>query len=211
MSSITISSQIPVGSIMPIASNLTGSYSIPSSGTVDSLGWMYCDGSAIPSGNTLSGNTPNLTDDRFLMGSSSPGTTGGANSITLTTAQLPSHTHGAGSYATNTGTSVASSSHTHGVGSLNPKLYITGTAIIAKIQSSVSTWTASTQANASSSVGNTNTYTNAVEMQGNTAAPAGTTSLNNISIDGTSSSTGSGSSIDNRPSYFACQYIIKVS
>lgn len=50
-------------------------------------GWALCDGSS---------GTPDLTD-RFIMGVSSTydiNTTGGANNTTLTTAQLPSHTHG---------------------------------------------------------------------------------------------------------------------
>ena len=71
----------PVGSIISIASNLSGSFSIPVSGTVSS-GWQLCNGVAIPGGNTLSGNTPNLADNRFLMGSSSAGTASGTNLIT---------------------------------------------------------------------------------------------------------------------------------
>ena len=71
----------PLGSIIPVASNLSGSFSIPTSGTVSS-GWQLCNGVAIPGGNTLSGNTPNLADNRFLMGSSSAGTASGTNLIT---------------------------------------------------------------------------------------------------------------------------------
>ena len=71
----------PLGAVVPVASNLTGSFSIPISGTVSS-GWQLCNGVAIPGGNTLSGNTPNLTDNRFLMGSSSAGTASGTNLIT---------------------------------------------------------------------------------------------------------------------------------
>jgi len=71
----------PLGAVVPVASNLSGSFSIPVSGTVSS-GWQLCNGVAIPGGNTLSGNTPNLTDNRFLMGSSSAGTASGTNLIT---------------------------------------------------------------------------------------------------------------------------------
>ncbi|MDR1997128.1 MAG: hypothetical protein LBQ83_02245 [Candidatus Margulisbacteria bacterium] len=53
-------------------------------------GWYICDGRATPYG-----NTPNLKD-RFIRGGAAAGTASGNNSqsITLTTAQLPSHSHG---------------------------------------------------------------------------------------------------------------------
>ena len=49
-------------------------------------GWELCDGN---------NGTPDLTD-KFVAGAGgkySPGDTGGAESVTLTEAQLPSHTH----------------------------------------------------------------------------------------------------------------------
>lgn len=58
------------------------------SGSVGSIpsGWLLCNGS---------GGTPNLTD-RFIVGAGNSygvGATGGADTVTLTTAQMPSHTH----------------------------------------------------------------------------------------------------------------------
>lgn len=105
---------IPVGGIIPIASNLVGSYTVPISGNVDSKGFMYCDGSAIPASNTLEGSVPNLTDGRFMRGSTEAGTTGGADSFTLATANLPAHTHDVSAH-THTGPSHSHSgpSHTH--------------------------------------------------------------------------------------------------
>ncbi len=79
--------QVPMGAIIPIASNLTGAHAIPSSGTVDSWGFIYCNGAAIPGGNTVSGTTPNITDGRFLRGSTVAGTTGGSATKNL------QHTH----------------------------------------------------------------------------------------------------------------------
>lgn len=53
-------------------------------------GWVVCNGS---------NGTPDLRN-RFIVGAGSTyavAATGGADSVTLTTAQLPSHTHGLGS------------------------------------------------------------------------------------------------------------------
>lgn len=78
-------------------------------------GWLMCDGSAVSrstyaglfarvsttfgAGNgTTTFNIPNL-QDRFPIGDSGSltlGATGGASSVTLTTTELPAHTHGAG-------------------------------------------------------------------------------------------------------------------
>lgn len=69
------------------------------SGTIANIpsGWNLCDGT---------NGTPDLTD-RFIVGSTTDsgathdiGDTGGANSTTLTTAQLPAHTHSAGTLVT---------------------------------------------------------------------------------------------------------------
>ena len=56
-------------------------------------GWVLCDGQ---------NNTPDLRN-RFVVGagdSYAVDATGGADSVTLTEAQMPSHTHGSGSYGT---------------------------------------------------------------------------------------------------------------
>lgn len=80
---------VPVGGIIAIASNLSGSFPIPTTGT-SSRGWQLCDGAAVEGGGTLSGNVPTLNDSRFLMGSAIAGTPGGANSIQT---NMQNHTH----------------------------------------------------------------------------------------------------------------------
>ena len=74
------------------------------SGSIDSIpaGFLICDGT---------NGTPDLTG-RFVVhadadsgGTYAPGDTGGANAVTLSTSQIPSHTH--------TGTTNSSGSHTH--------------------------------------------------------------------------------------------------
>ena len=75
---------IPLGGIIAVATDISGvTYN---SGVMDECGWQLCDGQPIDSGATLSGSTYTLNDSRFLMGSTSAGTTGGSNSI-------PDHRH----------------------------------------------------------------------------------------------------------------------
>jgi microcystin-dependent protein len=86
------------------------------SGSIASIpaGWLLCDGTS---------STPDLRD-RFIVGAGSTyavNATGGANTVTLTTDQIPSHTHtGSGTSSgesvghTHTGSTGATSiSHTH--------------------------------------------------------------------------------------------------
>jgi hypothetical protein len=107
---------------------------------LNAKGWYVCDGAAVnnansPIWNAAGRNLPNLSDQRFLMGSSSAGGAGGSNAnrdishthsvtsnvtaaaITLTTANLPVHSHAKGTLASAvslTGTTTfASASHAH--------------------------------------------------------------------------------------------------
>jgi hypothetical protein len=91
---------IPVGTVVALAF-VTGAYTAPSSGTVDANGFMLADGATVRGVNTVTGAVPNLTTGVFLRGSTSSGS-GGASSVTLTTAELPAHSHTMGN-------------HTHGV------------------------------------------------------------------------------------------------
>lgn len=89
--------------------NTAGGYAlVPSggiimwSGTVATIpsGWLLCDGT---------NGTPNL-QDRFVVGAGNnynPGDTGGADSVTLTTSEIPSHTH--------TGTTDTDGAHSHDI------------------------------------------------------------------------------------------------
>jgi hypothetical protein len=85
---------IPVGTVIGFFSHISGAYAIPASGVVLD-GFMRCDGAAIPMGNTLVGSVPNLSDNRFVMGATSSGATGGnaSNQVALATGNLPSHSH----------------------------------------------------------------------------------------------------------------------
>lgn len=80
---VTINGVIPVGGI------------IMWSGTIATIptGWALCDGT---------NGTPNLLD-RFIVGAGSvnynPGATGGADSVTLGTTNIPAHSHGVSNFS----------------------------------------------------------------------------------------------------------------
>jgi len=85
---------VPIGAVLPVVTALTGSHTIPGSGAVDADGWQYCDGAVIPSSQTLSGTTPDLTDGRFLRGFTSSSGCGGSATFTLAEGNLAAHNHG---------------------------------------------------------------------------------------------------------------------
>ena len=74
---------VPIGGIIAIGD--AGAWALPASGAIKD-GWALCNGQAKPVGSAagLAANLPDLTDDRFLNGSSSVGGTGGSASKTTT-------------------------------------------------------------------------------------------------------------------------------
>lgn len=68
---------VPIGAIMAIGD--AGAWALPASGAIKD-GYALCNGQAKPAGSAagLAANLPNLTDDRFLNGSTAPGGTGGS-------------------------------------------------------------------------------------------------------------------------------------
>jgi hypothetical protein len=169
---------IPIGAIIAVLKDspiTSGGYSIPSSGTVDNNGFMLSDGAAIPSGNSLTGSTPNLSDGRYLRGATSSGTFAGSNTSTIASTNLPTHTHAVGTLA-----NAAEAVHTHAVGT-----YVNAA-------EAVHTHAVGTYANAAEAV-----HTHAVGTYGNTAEAAHTHSWgsfwNNDNSTSVTSDNGDGS------------------
>lgn len=96
--------RVPLGAVIPVVGTRSlannGGTSItptgiPATGVISDDGFQRCDGSAVGSGATLTGFVPDLTDNRFIQGSSSLGTLGGNsnNQVTLSVENLATHTH----------------------------------------------------------------------------------------------------------------------
>jgi len=156
---------------------LTGVTSLPSipsglislwSGSIASIpaGWLLCDGT---------NGTPNL-QDRFVVGAGNSyavNDTGGADSVTLTSSQIPAHTH------TFSGTTSTTGAHTHAI-----TIRSSGESLIGQ-----------------------NAGYGGNGVTGN--ASTGSAGNHNHTFSGTTSSTGSDSSHENRPPYYALAYIMK--
>jgi microcystin-dependent protein len=153
------------------------------SGSILSIptGWVLCDGT---------NGTPDLRN-RFIVGAGDDytvGDNGGEASSTLTTAELPGHTH--------TGTTDADGAHSHFVANGD-----TVNATTSPLSSSTTIGKNGSQASTSFNylLGGTATTAN----QGLTDEEAA------HSHTFTTASTGDGSSFENRPPYFALAYIMK--
>ena len=171
------------------ATGSAGSTGIPSgvillwSGNTGNIppGWVLCNGS---------NGTPDLRD-RFIVGggnSYSVGAQGGSSSVTLTTSNLPSHTHGDGSLATG-----------------NPNTSLTGTATYI-----AETWAGSGQA--SGIFGKNGGYGAYFTPGSPDTSPTGQLTIDathSHDVTGSTGPTGSGGSHENRPPYYALCYIMK--
>ncbi len=160
-------------------------------------GYFLCDGT---------NGTPDLRN-KFVMGAGgteNPDDTGGSNSVTLATANLPSHSHSDGSLSgsTNTtgnhshsGSTNTTGNHSHGFNNfLSPD----------NQSGSRPAWTNFDNG------GNTGYST---DSAGNHSHSFSTNTTGNhshsVSISGSTGSTGSGTAIDTTPEYYALAYIMK--
>lgn len=119
--------RVPLGGIIPILpvfqlTDNSGSKTtsgIPSSGSLTSDGFQLCDGSLVNSGansNFTTKYVPNLTDDRFIKGSTlaNIGIIGKDNNASLIEANLPNHSHTISHTHSGT-TGDDSPDHSHGI------------------------------------------------------------------------------------------------
>jgi microcystin-dependent protein len=154
-------------------------------------GWALCDGT---------NGTPDLRD-RFIVGagnSYAPGAVGGANSVTLTQAQMPVHQHtvaiatdSQGSHAHSGSTSAnGAHSHTNPIGGAPSLLVSGGVEVTPYILTGPS----------STSVVADHAHTLSTSTGGAHAH----------SVSGQTQAAGSGASVDIRPLFYALAYVMKL-
>ena len=170
---------VPSGAIMMWSGSIA---SIPS-------GWLLCNGS---------NGTPDLRD-RFIVGAGNSygvGATGGANTITLDSSQIPSHSH---TFSGTSGGMNQNAVHSH---SINDPGHSHGFDLRASDRTGAG----------NGAILGPNTAT----MTGNGTFGSGTgISVNGVNIDhthnysGTTSSVGGNGAHENRPPYYALAYIMK--
>jgi microcystin-dependent protein len=194
------------------------------SGSVASIpsGWLLCNGSS---------GTPDLRD-RFIVGAGSSyavGATGGSATNTLTTSELPSHTHSLSASGTTSSTNIdhthsgttggmnSNASHTHSIsdpghqhiqGSFNARPQ-TGTSAI--YGTNDPTPDAGNQFTVAAVTGITINSTNIDHTHSITTGGmnSNTTHTHTVTVTGTSGATGSGAAFTNLPPYYALAYIMK--
>jgi microcystin-dependent protein len=152
-------------------------------------GWALCDGA---------NGTPNLKD-KFIVGAGgayAPADTGGLASNTLTQAQLPAHTHAAGTLA-----AVSGGAHTHTVTDPGHTHSYNDDGISTTGTDNLETGTRA------SIIENTTAKTTGSKTTGITIASGG---AHTHSLTGATGSIGSGASVENRPPYYALAYIQKL-
>ena len=167
------------------------------SGPVSAIpaGWALCDGT---------NGTPDLRD-RFIVGAGGGydvGDTGGLDSVTLTTSQLPSHSHGSGTLSAS-----SAGSHSHGSGTLSTNTTGSHTHNYDYLSPAGKSRAAPDGAHIGLTTGTTTASgSHSHSISGSTASGGSHTH----SITGSTSSVGSGEPHENRPPYYALAYIMKL-
>jgi microcystin-dependent protein len=230
----------PIGTILPMVGSYFGNGSNGSPTRVMGTSvadinrsipdnWAVCDGSELTDPESdiyrLAGRfLPNLTDDRFLRGNNSLAGVGGAATVTLSTANMPSHTHTINHGHTSSISNAANANHSHSAGDssasndLKAHVYVTGNPGKFAVQTPVQTGNDSFTANFEwptslglSSAISTVTSSSA-RISGFTRSESGgsTPSVNVVSHSGNSGSQGSGSSFNIVPKYMDAIHIIRI-
>ncbi|MEQ9363926.1 MAG: hypothetical protein RIF32_06775 [Leptospirales bacterium] len=212
-----LSGRVPLGGVLAVF-NYGGN--IPAaSGDITADGFMLADGQALPAttalhamatGNSLSTDRPDLTNDVFLMGATSSGNVGGANSVTVT---IPEHSHSSDNLEVTDGSTVSDElttsgpsgglvNHTHGI-TREPAggNYVSGPY---PYLLDVFTQALTAQSGGPSTVSHSHTVSVAFDLSGlDVSGQIGSGQSGDIEM--------SANAHENRPSYVSAVYLIRVN
>jgi len=191
--------------------NVLGNSVANANSYLNSLGWWVCDGSEVnesesPIFNGAGRHVPNLTDSRFLMGSTSVGGVGGSNTLLdhthTNTLSGDSHVH-AINHTHSNGTAASAGNHRHSA------VYMQ-----AGIELPYGGYSAGWSTTAGYNLTNRNmaytSYAGAHTHSVTIPAHAGDSGGATVNISGTVGTGSAPTSTENRPKYLSCLYIIKV-
>jgi microcystin-dependent protein len=172
-------------------------------------GYYVCDGSALnlptsPIFNGAGRHLPNLTDNRFLQGSTSAGTIGGQNSVTLIEANLPLHSHTI-NHDHASFTTASGGAHSHAIS--DPGHFHSINAVSGSFTS--------LQAGSNSNGSNNDAPVTITNPTGITVTSTNSSHTHDIDIPNFVGNSGQGNgnatSYENRPIYLNCFYVIRVN
>lgn len=222
-SGISVTGTVAATTFTGDGSSLTGIEGVPSgviamwSGQTTAIpsGWVLCDGN---------NSTPNLVD-KFIMGASASNelSTGGANSLSLASGNIPSHTHsfsatsGAGGAHNHSGSTSNTGSHTHSGNTNNTGAHTHSMSNLGGLahpgqngnQNNTTGW----KRTGGENTGSAGAHSHNLSIN-SAGAHSHNLTINNSSththsVSGTTGSTGSGSAFDNRPAFMALAFIMK--
>jgi len=176
------SASVPVGGILMYSGSLASL----------TANWHLCDGTS---------GTPDLRG-RFIVGAGgtyAQGATGGADTVTLTTAQIPGHTHTGPSHTHGSGTLSTGSNGSHIHNDITRRTRAEVTHGHTTTKTGVAAPPTDHTGNDTINTGSAGSHTHSIS--GSTAS-AGT---------GNTGSTGGGGSHENRPPYYALAYVMRIS
>jgi hypothetical protein len=110
---------VPLGAVLATFPGLIGAYACAATTAADALGFVKCGGQTISDATSAMNGVvvPNINNSVFLMGATSSGTTGGANTLDLSHAHTYAHTHSTdsklGAISLSVAGSVTMPAHTH--------------------------------------------------------------------------------------------------